>query len=124
MSLDNARKFTLSGTYEAKCIKVYDGDTAHFAFKVFGDYYKFKCRMAGYNSAELKSKDPVEKEAGTAARDFLSNLICGKMVKLEVGDFDKYGRLLVNVWLDNVHVNSLMIQDHGKKYNGHDEKEW
>jgi len=41
------------------------------------------------------------------------------LVTIECFDFDKYGRILVNVYNDNILINEIMInENHGKKYDG------
>ena len=50
--------FSLNGYKTwAKCVKIYDGDTATFAFYYNKTYYKFRVRLAGIDTAEIKSKD-------------------------------------------------------------------
>ena len=34
-------------TFDAKIVYIYDGDTMHCVFKVFGDYYRWNCRIYG-----------------------------------------------------------------------------
>ena len=113
---------------KAKCVKVYDGDTATFVFIPFrgGDPHCFSCRFLGYDSPEIKSKDSAEKEAATKARDYLSSLILHKIIDLELNDFDKYGRILVNVYLpDGKHINSHMLEmGYGRPYQGTGLKFW
>ena len=46
--------FTFTGVHLAKVVKCYDGDTIHCIFKIDGNYHKFKIRMDGYDSAEMK----------------------------------------------------------------------
>jgi endonuclease YncB( thermonuclease family) len=125
---NNTPIFSLEGLRtQAKCTSVYDGDTAYFAFRVNPDapVYRYKCRMAGYNSAELRTKDPAEKTAGLAAKNALLNEICGKIVTISVGKYDMYGRLLVTVFNGEENVNQKMILGgYGKPYSGRGKKEW
>jgi len=116
-------KWSFEGmTVSAKCVKVYDGDTATFAFIPYfnSNPCTFSCRFIGYNSAEIRTKDPIEKSKAIAAKEYLSNLILNRIVKLELGSFDKYGRILVQVYLPSgLHVNSEMLRSgHGKPYDG------
>lgn len=105
----------------AKCVKIYDGDTGHFVFSPFsnGELYRFCCRLARYNTAEMKSKDLDEKNKALAAKSYLSNLLLNKLVNINTYGFDKYGRVLIDVFLDDIHVNQHMIdQGYGAEYNG------
>lgn len=116
-------KWSFNGTcVTAKCVKVYDGDTATFVFIPYTECKpcSFSCRFNGYNSAEIKTKDAEEKAKAIAARDYLASLILNKIVKLKLGPFDKYGRILVDVYIEeSFHVNSEMIRlGYGKYYDG------
>lgn len=120
---DKTPKWSFEGNHvTAKCVKVYDGDTATFVFIPYPNSQpkSFSCRFLGYNSAEMRTDDSIEKTKGIAARDYLSSLILNQIVKLELGTFDKYGRILVQVYLQNgLHVNDEMLQSgHGKPYDG------
>lgn len=91
--------FSLDGqTVVAKVVKVYDADTIHIVFPVFGKLMKFKTRFIGIDSAEIRSKNPDEKIHAKKARDILKSKIHDKLVRVECGEFDKYGRLLVKVF--------------------------
>lgn len=146
--LNGAKPFTFNNTIVvAKCIKVYDGDTAHFVVKYGvrgeGEWIRFRCRCIGYNSAEMvppKTLSECErrriKEQAVADKKFLAELLLDKFVVLHLHEFDKYGRPLVDIFLidegENVcnkifdkksHVNSLMIRcGHGVPYSGHTSK--
>ncbi len=125
---NNTPLYSLEGLRtQAKCTSVYDGDTAYFAFRAGPGMpiYRYKCRMDGYNSAELRTKDPVEKAAGLAAKNALVDEICGKIVSIVVGKYDKYGRLLVTVLNGTENINQKMITGgFGKPYTGRGEKQW
>jgi len=110
----------------AKCMKVYDGDTCHLGFKLDGEWVKLRCRMIGYNSAEMRGE---EREQGILDRDFLASLIFDKKLIAHFGKFDKYGRPLVKLYLIDeltktsefncdVCVNDIMMKNnHGVPYN-------
>lgn len=119
-------KFTLKGhkTY-AKCVYVYDGDTVHVVFKMPGmggdTCFKWVIRMNGIDTPEMKSKNIGEKKAAIVARDYLRSLILDKVVIVDCGDFDKYGRLLGEIYLEgNEKSLSQMMIDGGyaKAYDG------
>ena len=122
-------KFTLKGhkTY-AKCVHVYDGDTVHVVFKMPGKpgmgsetCFKWVIRMNGIDTPEIKSKNIGEKKAATTARDYLRGLILDKVVIVDCGDFDKYGRLLGEIYLEGNEksLSQLMIDGgYAKAYDG------
>ena len=96
-----APEWTLKGRVEfAKCFDVYDGDTFKVIFSVDGDcYWHIACRAQGINTAEINSRDPVEKEKAIAARTQLRSLILGKIIVIKFGEFDKYGRPLADAFV-------------------------
>lgn len=91
--------FSLEGqTMIAKVVKVYDADTIHIVLPLFDKLMKFKTRFIGIDSAEIRSKDPEEKAHARKSRDVLKEKILNRLVRVECGEFDKYGRLLVSVY--------------------------
>lgn len=117
--LKNTKKFYPKVKW-AKCIKVYDGDTITVAAILPGrDIWKFSVRMHRYDTAEVRTKCEIEKKAAYEARDALKEKCLGKIVELELVDFDKYGRLLCEVLLDGENLNDWMIAEgHGVPYMG------
>ena len=122
--------FTFKGKifYAMPC-NIYDGDTFSVIFDYKGDLIKYKCRCMGYDTAEMKPSLSLanrdhEKELAHKAKDRLTELLCKhptKLIKIECLDFDKYGRLLINVWnmVDEKSLNTIMIEEgHGKAYSG------
>jgi endonuclease YncB( thermonuclease family) len=106
-----------------KVIKVYDGDTITIASRVPGLYnspiYKFSVRLNGIDTPEMKGKNEEEKEIAVKARDALSERIMGKEIRLENVQTEKYGRLLCEVYLGNVHLNKWMIDErYAVEYDG------
>ena len=128
--LTNCKFFSFDGqTHFARVVKCYDGDTIHCVFKYADQYYKFRIRLNGYDSSELKpSKSLGEtkcneiKTNATNAKKRLEELILNRNVWLQCGPFDKYGRILgtIKMNLNDVEsINDLMIREgHGYVYNG------
>jgi len=123
-------KFTLKGDRLCKCVKVYDGDTITVVFQPFSEtpFYKFNIRLNGIDTPELRGSSPDEKEKAILARDFLANLILDEIIFIKLGDFDKYGRLLGDIYLskdDTKSINELMIEKgHAYEYNGGTKKKF
>jgi endonuclease YncB( thermonuclease family) len=120
--------FTLKGfTTDAKIVRVYDGDTVHAVFLYGGQYHKWNCRIAHVDTPELRTKDLAEKQKGIEARDYLRGLILDKIVKLDCFEFDKYGRLLVEITLpetnEKVH-ECLLSNNHAHPYEGATKQKW
>ena len=125
------QKFSLVGykTY-AKCVYVYDGDTIHTVFKIpnANEFYKWNIRLSGIDTPEMKSKNSAEKEKAVKSKEYLANKILNKIIIVECAEFDKYGRLLANIYtLDNTNktINDEMIElGHAKAYDGGTKEGW
>lgn len=116
-----------------KVIKVYDGDTITIATTLYNgdvcpkfDLYKFNVRILGIDTPELKTKNIVEHELGVVARDALRELIINKVVRLENVSYDKYGRILCDLYLDDTNISEWLIsKNYAVRYNGGTkEKKW
>ena len=105
-----------------KVVKVYDGDTITVASKlpfIDSPIYRFSVRLSGLDTPELKTSNINEKKHAIIARDALSELINGKIVHLHNVSTEKYGRLLADIYIDDIHVNQWMIdQKYGVAYDG------
>ena len=135
---EHVEKYSLDGlkTY-AKVTNIYDGDTCHLIFdfhtgKTNNTLVDIRVRMAHYNCAEIKTIDKEEKEKAIEARDYFRKICDNKIVYVEFGHMDKYGRPLVVLYFKKEHCGNLnksinthmMDMNHGKKYEGFGEKEY
>jgi hypothetical protein len=97
-----------------KVIKVYDGDTITIASKLPNNdlpIYRFSVRLRGIDSAEIKGKTIAEKQIAMHSRDELHKLIFGKIVHLKEIATEKYGRILADVYLEDLHINKWMLDN-------------
>jgi len=127
MKKDDVEDFSFNGVRKiAKVVDVYDGDSITVIFKFNGNFQKFKIRMEGYDSPEMRSKDLLEKEYAQKAKQALSDLILNQLVRLECGKSDKYGRILGKVYtLENVCANDYMKHNkYGYVYDGGTKKKF
>lgn len=119
-----------------KVVKVYDGDTITVANRISVDgghsyspqIYRFNVRLYGIDSPELKTKNTIIKHLAIQSRDALHDLIYGKIVQLKNVSLEKYGRLLADIYVGDIHVNQWMV-DHkyAVSYDGgakHIPEEW
>lgn len=105
-----------------RVVDVYDGDTMTCIIKLHSKYpYRFQIRLAGIDTCELRTKNPLIKAKAIQARqcviqevtrcsdDILQTLQTRNDIKayfsshptfvwLHVLSFDKYGRVLANVY--------------------------
>ena len=116
ITYEQTRPFIPQLSY-CKVIKVYDGDTVTVASKMTGTniVYRFSVRLAGIDTPEMNSKNNIEKERALFVRDRLHELVFGKIVLLKNLSIEKYGRILADIYLDDLHVNQHMI-DHNYAY--------
>jgi endonuclease YncB( thermonuclease family) len=108
-------------------VKVYDGDTITVATKLLDSgcfsrpaiLYRFRVRLRGIDTPEIKGSSDTEKTKAIAARDALSAQIMGKEVDLRNLGNEKYGRILADVYFNGVHMNQWMLdQGYAQAYDG------
>jgi len=124
----SVKEFGFDGeTKEAKVVSVYDGDTVKVVFPVLRKLYKFNCRLQGVDTPEIRTRDKTEKEYGLKVRDLLREKILNKVVTIHCGNFDKYGRLLINIQCknDKEKISEWLINNkYAFIYDGGTKKKW
>jgi endonuclease YncB( thermonuclease family) len=124
----HTKSFTLNGKKTfCRLVNIIDGDSLVVILPIFDDYYKYHIRINGIDTCEMKSKNPDNKTLALQARCELLNIITKNnhdsniskdqiknilnsdtyILYIECKEFDKYGRLLANVYLDNSKQISL-----------------
>lgn len=107
-----------------RVIKVYDADTITISSKLPYDespMYRLSVRLNGIDAPEIKGKgvSDEEKEAAKQARDFVSDLVLNKYVRLENIANEKYGRILADVYIGDIYLNDLLLKErYAVKYDG------
>lgn len=94
-------------------IKVYDGDTITIASKLpypESPLYRFSVRLNGIDCPEIKCNNDDEKACALIAKNTVSELVLHKVVTLKNIQTEKYGRILADVYIDNLHVNQHLIE--------------
>lgn len=91
-------------TYEAKLVRVVDGDTIDVTIDLgFDVSVKKRVRFEGINAPESRTRDLKEKALGLAAKDRVKAILeensCFTLESTEIG---KYGRVL-----GKIHINTL-----------------
>ena len=130
-NIDNSTKiFTFEGRKcQGKVVDVYDGDTVKIVFSLTEKepdrLYKWNCRLINVDTPEIRTKNLKEKKFAKQVRDCLREKILNKIVTIECKDFDKYGRLLVEIFYEDININNWLIENnYAKKYNGGKKTEW
>ena len=106
--------------YNAKLVRVIDGDTIDAVIDLgFDVWIKKRVRLYGINTPETRTKDLEEKQAGIAAKKRLQEYIddSGGKFKIESHGIGKYGRCLGTLFIDNINVNMLLLNEgHAQEY--------
>ena len=99
------KRFSLEDeTKIGKCVHVYDGDTIQVVFPLQNELFRWTCRLSGVDTPEIRTRNNAEKQFGYDVRNYLREKILNKMIVIECGEFDKYGRLLGKIFLQEDHV--------------------
>ena len=117
----------------SRVVDITDGDTIKAIINFKGDYYKIIVRLNDIDTCETKSKCEENKNLGIEAKKRLFNLITNKTIDsndkklikqelhnncyqiyLKCYDFDKYGRVLGDIYQnenDNISFSSILIKE-------------
>jgi hypothetical protein len=139
--------FSLDGqTFQSKIVDIYDGDTCSIVIKLDGKYLKFKLRCLGYDSPEIKPPLNTENrlqliDLAIKSRNYFISRVTNcdidllkhyskkeikelimnntKLVTLKTHGWDKYGRLLGEIFIDGININNEMVEKkYAYKYDG------
>ena len=92
-----------AGTLTGKVVRIADGDT----FTLLVDKKQHRIRLHGIDAPETKGGQPYSQRS----KEYLSSMIAGKTVKVEVKDTDRYERFIGIVSTDKIKdVNLEMIK--------------
>jgi endonuclease YncB( thermonuclease family) len=125
ITCSDVKFFTLSGMkLKGKVVDVYDGDTVHVIINFYNKLQKFKCRIMGIDTPEMKQpingeNREMKKRCAKIARNTLVSLVTNcdvdvnylynksgiknllntntLIVDIEFYEFDKYGRCLIDI---------------------------
>ena len=117
--------------YNAKCVRVVDGDTLDAEIDLgFDVKIKKRIRLAGINAPESRTRNKVEKKLGLAAKERLVEMMDGaaNVFELESKELGKYGRVLGKIHIDKISgkdqitkvcVNDALVREgHATEYDG------
>ena len=95
--------------YNAKCIRVVDGDTIDAEIDLgFDIKIKKRIRLAGIDAPESRTRNLAEKKMGLASKEKLKEMLEGSAndFELESTEVGKYGRVL-----GKLHISKLAGRD-------------
>jgi endonuclease YncB( thermonuclease family) len=114
--------FTFSGDkFRGKVLSVYDGDTLSVAFRWHGQLMRWKIRVLGVDTPELRGTSGLMKIVALKAKQFVLDNYVGKLVKISCSDFGSFGRLLAHIQLleDTETLTERLLAAHlGIAYSG------
>jgi len=118
-----------------RIVSCYDADTITIIMKIYNDYYKYNVRLTGIDTCEMKSKIKENKDRAIQARNRVLQWIglnvnldtvytrsqIQKMltddvylVWIECESFDKYGRLLAQIYKtsdDTISCSTMLLNE-------------
>ena len=95
-------------------IKVINGNSITIASQLLNSHlslYRFQIQLAGINCPDLQGRTVQERTLAIEARKKLNELIFGHWIQLQNAKHEKYGRILADVFLGNLHVNNWMLEN-------------
>lgn len=134
LNYKNCDSFSLCGReFIGKIVNIHDGDTLTAIIELFpGQYYKFNFRFLGINAPEISWKERIKGlESKYRVINFFTNIPIdtlrtysySDMRNIFNGDYsyycklkcakenDKYGRVLANIYKDDVCINDLLVRE-------------
>ena len=113
-------------TYKALVLSIYDGDTMTLLIDTgFDIHTKQKVRLYGIDTPELRTRNKKEKALAKDVRDYLREMLQGKFVEINSREKGKYGRYLVDIYYNNMHINQHLIEKgYAKSYFGGKKNRW
>jgi len=95
-----------------KVVKVYDGDTITIATKLPYDsspIYRFSVRINGIDCPEMKTHNNNEHKCAIIAKQTTHDLAFNQIVQLKNITLEKYGRILADVFVDEISIGDLLL---------------
>jgi endonuclease YncB( thermonuclease family) len=68
-------------------------------------------RLNGIDAPEIHGKNADEKDSAIYARDQLESLLLHRVVQLKNQKTEKYGRILADVYLGDLHINQWLLDE-------------
>ena len=109
--------------YRATIRRVVDGDTVDITLDLgFDILYNNRIRLVGIDTPESRTRDLEEKKLGLAAKERVRELCpvgSTVTVKTTKDGRGKFGRILGEIYVGDVNVNKLLIEEgHAVEYFG------
>jgi len=99
--------------YRAKVKRVVDGDTLDLDIDLgFHITLSERVRLMGIDTPETRTRDPIEKANGLKSKGFVEDFVALRdgNVLLKVHGFGKFGRPLVDLFVDGHNLNHKLVE--------------
>lgn len=113
MTIKEFKEFNLNGYITVgKVLRIHDPDTMTIGFMFANEFYKKNIRLARIDAPELHSKIPNESKLCKFGKEYLTRLYLNKLIKVDMGPMDKYGRILATVYdlQTNTCINDKLVE--------------
>ena len=117
----------LDGPYNAKVLRVIDGDTFEARVQIWLDHYaEYKIRLRGIDAPELRAKCNAAKRQAVRAKTILEKMLQDTDVKLMNIERGKYGgRVIADVLVGQEDISQFMIDNRvARSYSGNARESW
>lgn len=118
---EHAKQFTFSGLKGyCLCDYIYDIDSFDIVVNMNDENIRLKTRLDDIDGPEIRNRNLLQKQLAYLGKTRLIELIFQKQIYVELFDFDKYGRVLVKVTLDDKRdlVQTLIDEKYAQPYDG------
>lgn len=109
---------------KGRLVDIVDGDTVYIVLPLFNSHFKFNCRISSIDTCEKRGEN---KQLGIDATNFSYYFFTGKenldrknlkleldtnpvIIDVECFTFDKYGRLLVNIYFNGLSIAEELVK--------------
>jgi len=96
---------------KARVVRIIDGDTIDVIFRFRKKYDTHRCRLLGVNTPELRGGTEATKAAARRSKQFLENLIMGKIVVVYCKELDSFGRILISIEYDGEDISERLLHE-------------
>jgi endonuclease YncB( thermonuclease family) len=97
----NVSQAAVNKPFKAEVVKIIDGDS----LKVRSGKQKYELRLYGIDAPEY------DQPYAANAKKYVKHNILGRNVKVVPVEYDKYGRLVAVVWIDDVTINEKLLRE-------------
>lgn len=118
---------SMSSFFDVPVIRIVDGDSivVDLGEDLPELFRVMPVRLVGVDSAELKAKRLCERKAALKAKQELQNILGDGNVDLYFCTFEKYGRLLCEIRVDDILVSEHMLSSgFAQPYRGGKRAKW